>query len=226
MITVRGQILVSRTGDDPLRPVCPCTFKTFSCVPAPRAHVETCARGARTHGDVLNVHTEPFLNPHTFFFFHVFSVCRNTHKTHTTTTNNTTTITTQHHTTRHTTSHGDREDRERETEKERQRQRKRDRERERETEKERKRREEKRREEKRREEKRREEKRKREEKRREEKRREEKRREEKRREEKRREEKRRENEEREIEMIRNERKDVFFFQKKKKFQDSQTHQMN
>ena len=42
-----------------------CTFKT--CIPAPRAHVSThtCARGAGTHGDVLNVHTEAFLNPHT-----------------------------------------------------------------------------------------------------------------------------------------------------------------
>ena len=36
-----------------------CTFKTSPCVPAPRAHTfYTCARGARIHGDVLNVHTE------------------------------------------------------------------------------------------------------------------------------------------------------------------------
>ena len=45
MITIRGQILVSRTNDDLLRPVCGfknasvCTFKTSPCVPAPRAHV-------------------------------------------------------------------------------------------------------------------------------------------------------------------------------------------
>ena len=49
MITVRGQILVSRTDDDPLLPVCgfktsPCVrSKTSPCVPAPRAHVSTSA---------------------------------------------------------------------------------------------------------------------------------------------------------------------------------------
>ena len=30
-----------------------------------RTCVSTCARGAGTHGYVLNVHTEAFLNPHT-----------------------------------------------------------------------------------------------------------------------------------------------------------------
>ena len=30
-----------------------------------RTRVPTCARGAGTHGDVLNVHTEAFKNPHT-----------------------------------------------------------------------------------------------------------------------------------------------------------------
>ena len=35
-----------------------CTFKTCPCKPAPRAHVETCVRGAGILGDVLNVHTE------------------------------------------------------------------------------------------------------------------------------------------------------------------------
>ena len=36
-----------------------CTFKTSPCAPAPRRTcVSTCARGARTHGDVLHVHTE------------------------------------------------------------------------------------------------------------------------------------------------------------------------
>ena len=31
-----------------------CALKTSPCMPAPRAHVSTCARGAGTHGDVLN----------------------------------------------------------------------------------------------------------------------------------------------------------------------------
>ena len=37
-----------------------CRFKTSPCVPAPRPHVSKHARGAGTHGDVLNVHTEVF----------------------------------------------------------------------------------------------------------------------------------------------------------------------
>ena len=51
VITVRGQILVIRTGDDPLPPVC--RFKTFPCVPAPRPHVVT-------HAGVVPVHTGTF----------------------------------------------------------------------------------------------------------------------------------------------------------------------
>ena len=53
-----------------LSPACPskkplCRFKTSPCVPAPRPHVVThmrvaYARGAGTHGDVLNLHTEVF----------------------------------------------------------------------------------------------------------------------------------------------------------------------
>ena len=44
VITVRGQILVSRTDDDPPAPcgfknAFVCTFKTSPCVPAPRAHL-------------------------------------------------------------------------------------------------------------------------------------------------------------------------------------------
>ena len=126
MVTLRVQILVSRTGDDPLPPrvyvqgrPSVCRFKTSPCVLAPRANVEKHVRVVPAYtGDVLNLHTEAFLNPHTvFFFFHVFSACRNTHNTHTTP--------------QHTTPHGDRdrerqregqrekEDRERETEKER-----------------------------------------------------------------------------------------------------------
>ena len=51
VITLCGQILVSRTDDDPLSParvsvqnVPMCTFKTSPCVPAPRPHVETHVR--------------------------------------------------------------------------------------------------------------------------------------------------------------------------------------
>ena len=68
----------------------------------------TCARGAGTHGNVLNVHTATFFNGHTGF-----SGCHTTHTTpHT--------IHHTHHNTRHnttTTPHGDRErQRQRETE--------------------------------------------------------------------------------------------------------------
>ena len=52
MITIRGQILVSRTGDDPLHPVC--TFKTSPCVCSKRprvyrhhAHILHCSLDAR-----------------------------------------------------------------------------------------------------------------------------------------------------------------------------------
>ena len=136
MITIRGHILVSRTNDDPLLPVCMyktpsvCTFKTFPCVRAPRVHVSTHVRVAGIHGDVLNAHTEAFLNPHTVFFHVFFSVHKHTQththtERHTTTNNNTTTTTTHHHTTpQHTTPHGDRDrerQRQRETGKERQR---------------------------------------------------------------------------------------------------------
>ena len=39
----------------------PCVdSKRPRCVPAPRPHVSKHARGAGTHGDVLNVHTEVF----------------------------------------------------------------------------------------------------------------------------------------------------------------------
>ena len=65
MITLRGQILVSRIGDDPpSAPVCPSktlsvfTFKTFPCVLAPSPHVSymwawcrhTRGRFESTHG--------------------------------------------------------------------------------------------------------------------------------------------------------------------------------
>ena len=148
-----GKFLVSSTDDDPLPSVC--GFKTSPCVRSklPRVYVQnfpvctgttrtcfnTCSRGAGIHGDVLNVHTVTFLNPHTSFstFFQGAATHTNTHRhtqththkhtrTHTPNTprplNNTTTTTT--HTTQHNTQHHtDRErkrERQRETEKERQ----------------------------------------------------------------------------------------------------------
>ena len=62
-----------------------CTFKTSSCVPAPREHVEKrVGRGAGAHGDVLNVYTGGRVGIHLRVFQCV------AHQTHTTTTNNTT----------------------------------------------------------------------------------------------------------------------------------------
>ena len=120
MITIRGQILVSRTNDDLLPSVCMyktpsvCRFKTSLCVPAPRAHVSThvrvvlvhTGRFEHTHGDVWSGHTG-------------FSACH--HTPHTTTTNNTTTTTThtQHNTQHHTETERDRERRQRKRDKER-----------------------------------------------------------------------------------------------------------
>ena len=82
VITLRGQILVSRTGDDPLpslrvqiQNASVCTFKMAPCVRAPRAHVfDLCAWCPYTrghfecaHGGVLDGHTEGFhrATPHT-----------------------------------------------------------------------------------------------------------------------------------------------------------------
>ena len=115
VITTRGQILGWRWPPAPRvrvrskRPVC--TGTTRTCW-------NTCAHGVRTHGDVLNVHTEPFWNPQRFSAR--FSACRNTHV-------HTPRPPTEHHDhndTHHTntwTPHGDRD---------RQKQRERDRERE------------------------------------------------------------------------------------------------
>ena len=114
-MTIRGQILVSSTDDDPLPSVCVwiqnglrvsiqnvpvCTGSTRTCF-------NTCARGAGIHGDVLNVHTVTSLNPHTGFST-FFSACRNTHKhthehTHTHQTHHQTTPRPQRHTTQNTT---------------------------------------------------------------------------------------------------------------------------
>ena len=71
VITLCGQILGSRTDDDPLPslPTCPCVrSKRPVCTGTTRTCVSKCARGARTHGDVLNVHTGTFLSGHTGFF--------------------------------------------------------------------------------------------------------------------------------------------------------------
>ena len=127
MITIRGQILVSRTDDDPLLFVC--GFKTSPCVPAPRAHVETHVRVVPVQGDVLNAHTEGVLYTHTVFFtshffFHVFSACRNTDKhAHTQT---------QHHNTQHHTETETERDRDRQRKREGEKERRREREREKE----------------------------------------------------------------------------------------------
>ena len=75
VITIRGQILVSRTDDDLLLPVCP--FKTSLCVRSKRPRVY------RHHA-------------YTYTY---------TNQTHTTTTNNTTTTTTTKHTTQNTQHH-------------------------------------------------------------------------------------------------------------------------
>ena len=71
-MTIRGQILVSRTDDDPPAPrrsiqnASVCTFKTSPCVPAPRAHVSThCELGpcqAAPHTD--NTQHTPQHTPH------------------------------------------------------------------------------------------------------------------------------------------------------------------
>ena len=134
MKTIRGQILVSRTDDDPSPPPAP----PYVRPKRPRVHVQnvpvyagitpasvtTCGRRAGTHGDVLNVHTGAFLNPHTFFstFSSVPQHTKNTHthQTHITTTTNTT-ITTTHTTQHNTQQQREKEDRERRQEKTRQR---------------------------------------------------------------------------------------------------------
>ena len=110
VITVRGQTSVSRTGDDPLQPVCPskiasvCTLKTSPCVPAPRAHVfqHMCPWCRHTRRGFECTHGGDFEAK--YVMLHVFfSVPQHTnthtHQTHTTTT---TTHTTQHNTQHHT----------------------------------------------------------------------------------------------------------------------------
>ena len=138
MIIVRGQILVSRTDDDTLHPMC--GFESFPCVRSKRplvyrhhAHMfqHMCAWCRHTR-DVLNVHTEAFFKPNTVFSR--FSACRNTNKlthkhTHKHTHTNTQTPHTTQHNTQHRTETATERDRERETENERQRKREREKER-------------------------------------------------------------------------------------------------
>ena len=100
----------------------PCVRSKRPRVYRHQAHIfHTCGLGAGTHGDVLNVHTEAFFNVHTvFFFFHVFSPCRNTN-THSPNTHH------DHNDTHHTTQHGDRNrERQRKRDKTRQEKRRRD----------------------------------------------------------------------------------------------------
>ena len=100
----------------PLSPVC--TGTTPACG-------NTCARGAGTHGDVLNLYTEVFLRaklrhtPH-----HTHNTQHTTHNTQHNTTQHT--HHTHHRTPQHTTPHGDRD---RETQRQRQTETERDRER-------------------------------------------------------------------------------------------------
>ena len=128
MITIRGQILVSRTNDDPpassrvwIQNVPVCTFKTSPCVPAPRAHEETHVRVVLACTRTFGMDTRRRVGIHIRFFLVFFSVPQHkrTHQTHTTTT---TTHTTQHHNTQHHT------ETETETDRNRERQRKRNRE--------------------------------------------------------------------------------------------------
>ena len=52
--------------------MCPCTFKTSPCVPAPRAHVETHVRVVRVHTATSRIYTRWRVGIHTRCFFHVF----------------------------------------------------------------------------------------------------------------------------------------------------------
>ena len=91
MITLRGQIWASRTDDD-----FPCPPYVHSkrprvyiqnvpvCTGTTRTCVSTCARGAGTHGDILNAHTGTFWTDTLGF-----SACHTTHRTENTTTETT-----------------------------------------------------------------------------------------------------------------------------------------
>ena len=129
MITIRGQILVSRTDDDPLLPrVYVQRSPPFVDSKRPRvyrhhAHMlkHVCAWCRHTRGRFECTHGGVFESTHGLFF-HVFSACRNTHKhAHTQTQHHNT----QHHTETETERDSDRQ-RRREGEKERRREGERD----------------------------------------------------------------------------------------------------
>ena len=88
MITVRGQILVSRTDGDsppPLPPPCvdserPRVYvqNVPVCTGTTRTCFNTCARGAGIHGGRFEC-THVGVFEAKYGFFHVFSACHNTH---------------------------------------------------------------------------------------------------------------------------------------------------
>ena len=121
----RGETREEKTKEDKTRQDWRRRDKTR--LQAKKKEQNTCARGAGIHGDVLNVHTVTFLNPHTGFST-FFSACRNTHKqhehTHQTHHDHQTTPRPQRHTPHNTTHNITR--RQTETEEDRERQRKRD----------------------------------------------------------------------------------------------------
>ena len=130
VMTLRGQILVSRTDNDTLPPlrvsiqnVPVWTFKTSPCVRAPRAHVSTHVRVVPAYPTTFGMYTRRFfLRPTTGFstLFQRAATHTNTH-THTKhTPRPPTTPRPQRHTTQHNTQHHAETDRESETEKERQ----------------------------------------------------------------------------------------------------------
>ena len=87
--TLRGQILVSRTDDDPVTHLLVCTFQNVPvCTGTTPTCVYTCGRVAGTHGDVLNVHTGFFQRVSHTHTPHHTTPHHTTPHTHTTTTTN------------------------------------------------------------------------------------------------------------------------------------------
>ena len=136
MITVRGQILVTRTDDDPLLPVCP--FKTSPCVRSKRprvyrhhAHILKlmCAWCRHTRGRFECTHGGVFESTHGFFSKFFQRAATHTH-THTQTPHTPTTPRPQRHTPHNTTHNITRRPRERQRERQRKKTEKEDRERE------------------------------------------------------------------------------------------------
>ena len=83
VMTLRGQILVSRADDDTALPSV-CGFKKSPCMLAPRAHVETHVRVVPVHtGTFLNLHTKVFSGPHHTTHTAQHTPTRNTTQNHT-----------------------------------------------------------------------------------------------------------------------------------------------